>query len=151
MTSLQLPQWKLSTLGGAPAPKLTSYLGKPLLVLFYSIGCPGCKSRAIPYAKAWHQQYGADLHLIGVHTHFSRRAYSPQQIQEVNQVYQVPFKVYLDHGHAAADLFQADGTPHWALLDQKGQLIRSVFGSMPNAIHRIDYALTELFQKANLH
>jgi thiol-disulfide isomerase/thioredoxin len=112
----------------------------------YSVGCPGCKSRAIPYAKAWHEQYGAQLQIIGVHTQLGPAKYSVGQIEEITAIHKIPFPIFEDIGHETFALLEGEGTPHWVLVDADGQIIRSVFGSMANAIHRIDYALLELFE-----
>ena len=41
-----LPSWNLTTLTGEPAPTLESLRGQPVLIMFWNLGCPGCKSRA---------------------------------------------------------------------------------------------------------
>jgi peroxiredoxin len=138
------PQWYVSQLDGNEAPSLESLQGKVVLILFYSIGCPGCKSRAIPIAKNVHEIY-PDVQVVGIHTSLDERKYSTGQIEEINKVHRIPFPIYVDEGSQTFEAFGAEGTPHWILIDAEGKVLRSVFGSMPNAINRIEYSLIELF------
>ena len=56
-------------------PSLEAFKGKPLLVLFFYLGCPGCKGRAIPVAnKLVYEE--VPIHVIGVHTRFEGKEYS---------------------------------------------------------------------------
>lgn len=133
--------------GGSLERTLEPYRGKPVLLLFFNIGCLTCKSRAIPYARDL-QRVFPGLELVGIHTHIEGPAYSSRQIEEVLALHKVAFPVYMDEGHAAFDRFRAEGTPHWGVFDPEGQLVRSVFGSFPNSLQRVYYALTELTQEA---
>ncbi len=140
---VQLPEWEIRTLNGGTPPRLASFANKPVLLLLYSIGCPGCKARALPFARDLQRNwpYGQ---VIGVHTRFEGPEYSDRQIEEIKEVYQVHFPVFVDEGHATFDLFEAEGTPHWLLAGRDGRLLKSMFGSMPNTLQRLDLSVQEL-------
>lgn len=139
----ELPEWQVETLDGAPPPSFLSFNGSPMVLLFYSVGCPGCKARALPFARELSKRWPGGQ-VIGIHTRFEGPEYSAKQVQEINQVYQVGFPVYLDKDHATFDLYQAEGTPHWLLIDKEGRLLKSMFGSMPNTLQRLDLSVEEL-------
>ena len=42
-----LPAWEIEPIFGQSVPDLNDFHGKPLLILFFSLGCPGCLGRAI--------------------------------------------------------------------------------------------------------
>jgi len=143
-----LPEWLAFDLDGKPAPPLDAFLGRPLLILVYSIGCPGCKARALPFARdlaAWQPRF----QVIGLHTRLEGPESSPAQVAEVSSVYRLPFTVYQDIDHVSYDALRAEGTPHWILADAEGQVVRSIFGSMPNALQRLDLAVRELLPRTD--
>jgi len=141
-----LPNWHIDTTDGSVAPDLEKYRGKNLLILFYSMGCPGCLSRAIPFSLQLKRAY-PDLQLVAIHTHFERPKHSPAEIRVAADAMNVDYPVFLDKGIETASLYQAEGTPHWVLLDKGGEMYKSIFGSMPNSLQRLDLSLMELFQE----
>lgn len=140
-----MPPWKLQAGRKHPVPELEDFIGSPILILFYSIGCPGCKARALPFARQANQDF-PDLQVIGIHTRFEGPEYSRAQVEGISQVYNLTFPVFLDQGHETYDLFGAEGTPHWILANERGELVKSLFGSMPNTLQRLDFSLQELFE-----
>lgn len=134
--------WKVLSINDQAAPSLASFRGNALLILFFSRGCPSCLSRAIPFSLQVRKVY-PEINLVGIHTRFEGAVYSPTQIDEIIQLHHIPYPVYRDQGHETFDLMGAEGTPHWILLNEKGNPVRSIFGSMPNALQRLDYLLQE--------
>jgi thiol-disulfide isomerase/thioredoxin len=143
MESALSPGWKAQTLSGEPAPPIESFRGRPLLVLFFSRGCPACLSRAVPYARALAYEF-PELAIVGIHTRLEGPVYSPDQVNEIVQLHRIAYPVLLDDGHESYDRMGAEGTPHWILIDATGRLVRSLFGSMPNTIQRLQYVLLEM-------
>lgn len=142
---MNLPDWKVSAPDGNEAPSVAAYKGSNLLVLFYSMGCPGCLSRAIPVTLQLRRIY-PDLQIVAIHTHFERSSHSPEEILAAAQKLGVDYPVLLDQGTDTAELYQAEGTPHWILAGKDGELFKSIFGSMPNALQRLDLSLREMYQ-----
>lgn len=142
----KLPEWEIKSLDHKPAPTLESFFGRPVLLLFFNLGCIGCRGRAIPYADRFKELY-PHLQVIGIHSNFSGIDYLPGQVSSFLYKQGVSFPVFLDQGKKTYEKYQAEGTPHWLLISSEGVLLKSIFGSMGNAIHRLDYGLIELFQK----
>lgn len=119
------------------------YQGKNLLILIYRNQCLGCSGRAIPLAYAFQKEF-KDLQVIGIHTNFGKTKTTREEIQSIFTIEELPFPIYLDEQHEVYDQFEAEGTPHWVIIDQKGRLFRSLFGSQDGAQNRLQYALQEL-------
>lgn len=134
--------WKVLSINEQSAPSLASFRGTALLILFFSRGCPSCLSRAIPFSLQVRKVY-PEVNLVGIHTRFEGARYSSAQVGEIVKLHHIPYPVYRDQGHETFDLMGAEGTPHWVLLDEQGNQVRSIFGSMPNALQRLDYLLQE--------
>ncbi|MEL7534112.1 MAG: TlpA disulfide reductase family protein [Bacteroidota bacterium] len=143
MTQIKAPAWALKDINGSPVPGLESFEGKPIMLLFWNIGCPNCKSRALPFAKQLARAY-PEIEMMGVHTRFEGPAYSPAQVNEIKQLLKIDFPMYLDQGKETWQAFAAEGTPHWVMIDAEGNIHRSVFGSMPGALQRLDFVLREM-------
>jgi hypothetical protein len=56
--------------------------------------------------------------------------------------------VFVDDGDATFRAYEAEGTPHWVLINADGTIRKSVFGSMAGSLQRLNYALQELFPEA---
>ncbi len=139
------PIWTIESINDSKMPKLTDFSGEPVLMLFFNIGCPACLGRAVPYALKLKKQF-PNLKLLGIHTRFEGREYPSEQIQLNLDRLKVDFPVVLDQGHQTWSAYEAGGTPHWVLINEKGEIEKSIFGSMPNALQRLDYSLIELFE-----
>lgn len=141
-----LPEWAIKPINDRTAPSLQSFHGAPLLILFFNLGCAGCRSRAIPYSIRFSELY-PELQIVGIHTNFKGIDYLPGQIGIFLYKAGVPYPVFQDHDLQTYEKYRVEGTPHWLLVNSEGVLLKSIFGSMGNAIHRLDYSLTELFQQ----
>jgi peroxiredoxin len=145
----QIKDWKLDTIFGDNVPQVSDFKGQPLLILFFSLGCPGCKSRALPFANRMVYENEQDLKVIGIHTRFKGPTYELEAIEKVKKEYHVRFPFYKDaNGMFTFNLYQAGGTPHWILIDKDGKVVYSIFGSDPNnALLRLDLKINELLEK----
>ncbi|MEL7341423.1 MAG: TlpA disulfide reductase family protein, partial [Bacteroidota bacterium] len=130
---------------GNTVPDLIMYRGQPIMLLFWNVGCPNCKSRALPFAKQLARAY-PEIQVVGIHTRFEGPVYSPAQVDQIRQLLKIDFPMYLDDGKTTWANFQAEGTPHWVLVEAEGQIHRSVFGSMPGALQRLDFVLREMLE-----
>ncbi|MEL7361300.1 MAG: peptide-methionine (S)-S-oxide reductase, partial [Bacteroidota bacterium] len=141
-----LPAWHLESLDGTPIPAPADLVDRPLLVLFFHLGCPGCRFRAIPFANRVVVERGDEVRVVGIHTTFEGTDRSDDEIRADLQALYVRFPVYRDAGLAATfHAYRAGGTPHWVLVDRGGTVLDSIFGSDPNrALLRLDYHLAEL-------
>lgn len=142
-----IPNWSIESLDGGTAPRIDSFYGRFHLIYFFNIGCIACKTRAIPFASEIHRAF-PEIQISAIHTRFEGPVYSKNQIEEIKLVHKIPYPVYQDSGMKSYLDFKAEGTPHWVLLDKQGRVLRSIFGSQPNALQRLYYLLLELLDNA---
>lgn len=143
-----LPEWLLKPIfENDEVPNVASYRGKPLLIMFFYMGCPGCKGRAIPFAnRIVYEDSGVQV--IGIHTRFEGRTYSDEELMAAKEEFYIRFPYYRDIPEAKTfNEYKAGGTPHWLLVNKDGVVIQSIFGSDPNnALLRLDLKIKELTQ-----
>lgn len=143
-----LPAWSLETIFGDAVPKKEDYLGQPLLILFFSLGCPGCLGRAIPFANRMVYEQGEHLKVLGIHTNFESIDFRQNRFEQAKEELYIRFPFFKDKNFDTTFLdYGAGGTPHWILVDEKGMVVYSIFGSdINNALLRLDLKITELLQ-----
>lgn len=141
-----LPNWELTSIFGDDIPHIEDFKGKPLLILFFNLGCPGCKGRALPFANKMVYEHEDAMNVIGIHTRFEGPEREEEDFIKAKEDYYIRFPFYRDANLSATfHRYLAGGTPHWLLLDEKGILQYSVFGSDPNnALLRLDFKIGEL-------
>ena len=140
-----LPDWRLEKIFDENVPRKEDFFGKPLLILFFSLGCPGCLGRAIPYANRIVYENEGAIHVMGIHTNFEGVDFSKEQILKAKEKFHIRFPFFKDYNYDTTFLnYGAGGTPHWILVDQQGLVVYSIFGSDPNnALLRLDYMINE--------
>ncbi len=145
MINEHLPKWHLETIFNDNVPSLNDFKGKPLLILFFYLGCPGCKGRAIPFANRLVYEE-LPIHVIGIHTRFEGKIYSDDELKAAKDEFFIRFPFYRDIAPSATfKNYEANGTPHWILTDKDGNVVQSIFGSDPNnALLRLDLKIKEL-------
>lgn len=142
-----LPEWSLETIFGEDKPPVVNdYLGKPLLILFFSLGCPGCLGRAIPYANRVVYENGENINVIGIHTNFEGIDFAKDRFEKAKEEFYIRFPFYKDKNYDTTFLnYGAGGTPHWIIVDKNGIVEYSIFGSAPNnALLQLDLKISEL-------
>ncbi|MEL6526343.1 MAG: TlpA disulfide reductase family protein [Chloroflexota bacterium] len=144
MTMQSAPNWQVSTLDGSPTPTIADFTGRPTMIFFFNLGCHGCMTRGIPLANEIVKQY-PEVAVVGIHTNFEGLPHEKPAVLDALQAHDIQFPVFYDDGHATYTAYEAGGTPHWILLDEEGNIERSIFGSQPNAVQRLSYALIERF------
>jgi len=117
--------------------------------LFFNLGCPGCKGRALPYANRVVVENGENVNVVGIHTRFEGPEYMLEDFQKAKEDYFIRWPFYKDDGQASTfHKYEAGGTPHWILLNEEGKLEYSIFGSdLNNALLRLDLRINELIGK----
>ena len=145
----EIQPWHIESVGSTEVPNPTDFKGKPLLILFFYLGCPGCIGRAIPFANKMVYEYQDKINVLGIHSNVEGPEYSDADIIETLKSLYARFPFFKDAGFATTfHDYQAAGTPHWILVNKDGIVIRSIFGSDPNrALLRLDYAIAEEIRK----
>ena len=141
--------WHLESVGSVDVPNYKDFKGKPLLILFFYLGCPGCTGRAIPFANKMVYEHGDKINVLGIHSNFEGPEYSDEDLVSTLKSLHARFPFFRDAGFATTfHDYQAAGTPHWVLVNKDGRVIRSIFGSDPDrALLRLDYAINEEISK----
>ncbi|MBT8221284.1 MAG: TlpA family protein disulfide reductase [Bacteroidia bacterium] len=141
-----LPDWRLESIFDGDIPSIEDFTGKPLLILFFSLGCPGCLGRAIPFANRIAYENEGTMHVLGIHTNFEGVDVSKEKFLKAKEEFYIRFPFFKDYNYDTTFLnYGAGGTPHWILVDEEGNVVYSIFGSDPNnALLRLDYMINEL-------
>ncbi len=140
--------WELLPIFEENVPTVEDFKGKPLLIVFFNLGCPGCKGRALPYANRIAYENEDNINVVGIHTRFEGPEYRLEDFQKAKEDYYIRFPFYKDDGQANTfNKYLARGTPHWILVNAEGNLEYSIFGSDPNnALLRLDLKISELLE-----
>jgi len=143
-----LPNWSIETIFGNKIPTIENYQGKPLLILIFSLGCPGCLGRAVPYANRVVYENGGKINVMGIHTNFEGIDFPINRFEKAKEELYIRFPFFRDKNHDTTFLnYGAGGTPHWILVNKEGKVDYSIFGSDPNnALLRLDLKINELIQ-----
>ncbi|HRO08147.1 MAG TPA: redoxin domain-containing protein [Saprospiraceae bacterium] len=141
-----LPEWQLESIFGDDVPTVASLSDKPLLIMFFNLGCPGCLGRAVPYANRIVYEQGDVIRVIGIHSGYSSRKFDLTKFQKAKEEFYIRFLFYSDVNYDTTFLrYGAGGTPHWILVDKEGIVRYSIFGSDPNnALLRLEYVMREI-------
>lgn len=140
--------WRLKGINGMQVPEIAGFSGKPLLLLFFNLGCPGCKGRALPFANSMVVEYGKKINVVGIHTNFEGLDYSDEELIKAKETYYIRFPYFRDYNFNTTFInYEAGGTPHWVLSDNDLTPVYSIFGSDPNnALLRLELKIKELLQ-----
>ncbi len=141
-----LPNWYLEPVFGEKIPAKEDFEGKPLLILIFSLGCPGCLGRAIPFANRVVYENGEKIQVLGIHTNFEGVDFKQKTFRKAKEELYIRFPFYKDANFNTTFLqYQAAGTPHWVLVNRDGNIEYSIFGSeVNNALLRLDLKIKEL-------
>lgn len=144
----QLPDWSLEKIFEDEPPQKEAFIGKPLLILFFSLGCPGCLGRAIPYANRIVHEMGDQMKVLGIHTNFESLNIPREKFAKAQEDFAIRFPFFKDKNYDTTFLnYGAGGTPHWILVDKNNTVVYSIFGSDPNnALLRLELKMQELAQ-----
>lgn len=143
--------WSLDAIFDHEVPTIESYRGKPLLILIFSLGCPSCLGRAIPFANRIVYEKAKEMEVVGVHTNFEGLDFTKNHFIKAQEDFFMRFPIYKDKNYDTTFLnYGAGGTPHWILVDENGNVVYSIFGSDPNnALLRLDLKIEELLGTSN--
>lgn len=141
-----IPDWNIEKIFDEEPPVVKSFEGKPLVILLFSLQCPGCIGRAVPYANRLVYENQDKLSVIGIHTHFEGPEKTIDELKQAKDELYIRFPYFKDSGFAETfHTYEAGGTPHWIIVDKNGIIIESIFGSDPNrALLRIDLHLKQI-------
>ena len=112
------------------------------LILFYNTNFLCCTGRAIPLAYKLKNEFDF-ISLLVIHSSFRPAPFSSEEVLSVFTDNESPFDIYREAKHDLYDHFDCDGTPHWLIMDGKGEILHSFFGSQEGAQMKLEYAIQE--------
>jgi hypothetical protein len=112
------------------------------LILFYNTNCLGCTGRAIPLAYKLKNDFSF-ISLTVIHSSFRPTPFTRDEVLSVFTDNESPFDIYREAKHDLYDYFDCDGTPHWLIMDGRGEIMHSFFGSQDGAQLKLEYAIQE--------
>jgi len=116
-TSDMAPDFTLRDLYGQSV-KLSSYLGKPVFLVFGTTWCPNCKAE-LPQMKSLYEKYkNKGLIMFNIDIQESR-----EKVMSFAQKRNISFPVLLDTDGSVADAYGILGVPAKVLIDRKGKII----------------------------
>ncbi|MDG4945680.1 redoxin domain-containing protein [Weeksellaceae bacterium KMM 9713] len=137
---------KLKDLEGNAVDLMQKYANENLLIIIYNNDCMGCTGRGIPLAYDFQQKYPS-IKVVGIHSDFPNREGTKENINAIFTSGEAPFPIFIDENHKVYDQLEADGTPHWLLINKNGELYKSIFGSQDGAQNRLFYSLESMLEE----
>jgi peroxiredoxin len=112
------PYFSLKDLQGKEY-KLSSKLGKPVLIFFGTTWCPSCRSELPLYKKIYEVYTGRGLDVIYVNIMETK-----EKVNRFAKTNSLPFRVLLDTDGNVADSYEIIGVPTLVLIDKEGKIIK---------------------------
>lgn len=115
--------------------QLTSYRGKPLLIVFWATNCPGCIKEMPHLIELYEELQPQGLEIIGI-----AMAYDPpNQVVAMSKARNIPYPIALDIDAAAARAFgDVRLTPTSFLIAPDGRIVYQKIGELDMAKLRQD-------------
>jgi peroxiredoxin len=122
------PDFQLSSVDGKSTIKLSSYFGKPLLLVYWASWCPHCRTEAPVIQKIYNDLHSAGLEIVGVN--LDRNTKDARQYMKSNSItFPVAFGGN-DKGMKVADTYGVSGIPVTFVID-KNAVVKAVFRGDP--------------------
>ncbi|MEN6357208.1 MAG: TlpA disulfide reductase family protein [Armatimonadota bacterium] len=120
--------FQLTSVDGKSAIKLSSYFGKPMLLVYWASWCPHCRTEVPVVQKIYNDLHSAGLEIVGVS--FDRSAKDARDFMKSKSVtFPVAFGG-TDQGMKVADIYGVSGIPVTFVLD-KNAVVKTVFRGDP--------------------
>jgi thiol-disulfide isomerase/thioredoxin len=118
---------------GAPVPHhISQYRGQVVLIDFWEYTCINC-IRDFGVLKTWYGKYHPyGLDIIGVHYGEFNIGFDVNNVREAAKRFRLPWPVVADQEGSAWKAYRAQGWPNRFLIDQKGDIVMSLFGETNN-------------------
>ena len=128
------PEWDIAEWVIGPPLKLSELRGQVVVIDFFQLWCPGCKSFTIPLMLEWEKQFADDIaedrmKIVSIHTVFEGHRH-----QRIDRLRKFVKEWGFDHpvGHDRHEihdhlpntmiLYGTRGTPEVAIVDKEGNI-----------------------------
>ena len=149
------PEWVISSwLNGNPG-SVADNRGRVILIDFFQLWCPGCRTFSVPLFGEWEERYGnrGDVLIVSIHTVFEGHSYqSPERLLRFIENNGITHPVGNDAYAAEGDdipitmrRYRTGGTPHVVIVDKQGRIRFHHLGQFdPDPVeHLIEQLLAE--------
>lgn len=118
------PDFELQSVRGDETHRLSDYQGKTVVLTWQGTGCPWNKMREnagyerilYPMAQDYKDQ---DVVFLAIN---SNKTEPEEQVAAYARQHQTPYPILKDPGNKVADLYGAQTTPHFFVIDKEGVL-----------------------------
>ena len=134
------PEWDIAEWINSEPVRLSDLRGQVVVIDFFQLWCPGCRSFSIPLTKEWEKKYAAEIaeermKIVSIHTVFEGHSH-----QTAARLRKFVKKTGFGHpvGHDRLDihdrypntmiLYGTRGTPEMAVIDPDGRIAFQQFG-----------------------
>lgn len=151
-TGIPAPEWDIAEWINSEPLRLADLRGQVVVIDFFQLWCPGCRSFSIPLTKEWEVKYADDIaedrmKIVSIHTVFEGHSHqTPARLRKFVE------KTGFGHpvGHDRLDihdrlpntmiLYGTRGTPEMAIIGPDGIIAFQQFGrfDVPGAERLID-------------
>ena len=140
-TPRKAPDWEISEWINGPGPTLDELRGKVVVIDFFQLWCPGCKSFSIPLMEHWEKTVFTKevaegrLVFVSIHTVFEGHAYqTPKRlrrfVKEKGITHPVGVARHLADRRVPETMarYKTMGTPEMAIIGKQGNIRFQRFG-----------------------
>lgn len=114
-----------------------------LLVHFWSISCPACKSN-MPHLQKLRDKYTSQgLQTVAIHMPRGDAELDNSKVHQIAEEVGLTETLFIDNEHELVDLFGVNAVPAYFLFDAEGKLRRHALGNF--GVRMIGQALQRLF------
>lgn len=121
----QAPDFTLSTLTGESV-KLSSLLGKTVILNFWTTWCPPCKSE-MPDMQQFYSDYKKN-HIIIIGVNLTDNESNTKQVKDFTKQYKISFPILLDTKGEIRKQYKIITIPTTYIIDSNGIIAENVIG-----------------------
>ncbi len=134
------PEWDIAEWINGPGTSVSELGGKVVVVEFFQLWCPGCKSFSLPLLKRWENTFAREitdkrLVMLSIHTVFEGHDYqSAQRLRGFLKERGIKRLVGVDRHRNGNEIpetmrrYRTRGTPEMAIIDKQGNIRFQFFG-----------------------
>ena len=141
LNSQQLPDFKITSPDGREL-LISSFSGKPLLIVEWASWCPDCRNQ-LPIIQKMYEKYGDQVHFVLINLIEPEKETTGTADRYITQG-EYTFPYYYDMDQSAADALQVQTIPSMYFVDKQGQIKNVLVKHTPE--DTLEKELKELLQ-----
>ncbi len=157
------PEWDIAEWINGPGTTVSELGGKVVVVEFFQLWCPGCKSFSLPLLKRWEGTFASEiadkkLVMLSIHTVFEGHDYqNTQRLREFLKERGIKRLVGVDRHRNGSEIpetmrrYHTRGTPEMAITDKHGNIRFQHFGGFdPEPVEQFIHKLLDESHQAGV-